>query len=373
METVTSMPAGLSNAAAALQLSHVSRFYGEVRAVDDVSLSLAGGEFICLLGPSGCGKSTLLRLISGLEPLGGGQIFIDGQEAAGPSRFIPPERRGIGLMFQDYALFPHLTVLENVAFGLSNLPRRTRRQAAMAALSPVGMEHFANAYPHTLSGGEQQRVALARGLAPKPKIMLMDEPFSGLDQRLRDEVREQTVEILAASGAAVLMVTHDPEEAMLLADRIAMMRAGRLIQVGPPDELYFHPADAAVAEFFSDTNRIHGIVKAGYVRTPFGPVAAAGLAEGAGAEVLIRPEQIQLCPLAEAAGVSAMVLRSMPQGTDRLLHLQLGGDGQRLHARAPLLTAPQPGARTGVRIDPAAALVFPCRCGRESKLQTHGG
>lgn len=372
METIAPMPAGLSSAVAQrLQLSRVSRFFGDVRAVDDVSLSLAGGEFVCLLGPSGCGKSTLLRLIAGLEQLDGGQIFIDGLEVAGPARFIPPERRGVGLMFQDYALFPHLTVLENVAFGLSNLPHRMRRQAAMAALSPVGMERFAKTYPHTLSGGEQQRVALARALAPKPRIMLMDEPFSGLDQRLRDEVREQTVEILTASGTAVLMVTHDPGEAMLLADRIAMMRGGRLVQVGQPDQLYFHPADADVAEFFSDTNRIHGIVHAGFVRTPFGPVAAARLAEGAGAEVLIRPEQIQLCPPDEAPTVSAMVLRSVPQGTDRLLHLQLSGDGQRLHAKAPLLTSPPAGARTGVRIDLASALVFPCRCGHESKLQAH--
>ncbi len=356
-----------------LELTHVSRRYGEVRAVEDVSFSVAAGEFICLLGPSGSGKSTLLRLIAGLDRLSDGQIFIDGREAAGPNNFVPPEQRGVGLMFQDYALFPHLTVLENVAFGLSRVPRQARAAAARMVLTSVEMDRFANSYPHTLSGGEQQRVALARALAPEPKIMLMDEPFSGLDQRLRNDVREQTMEILAASGAAVIMVTHDPAEAMLLADRIVMMRKGKFIQAGPPDQLYFHPIDAEVAEFFSETNRIHGIVKAGYVDTPFGRVAAPGLQDGAGAEVLIRPEQVHLSPPDPAVGVSATVLRCIPQGSERLIHLSLHQDGGDLHARVPLHACPPTGAQTGVRIDPAAVLVFPCRCGQEGKVDAHHG
>ncbi|MGK2871795.1 MAG: ABC transporter ATP-binding protein, partial [Alphaproteobacteria bacterium] len=180
-----------------LTLAHVSHRYGRMLAVDDVSFSVAAGEFVCLLGPSGCGKSTLLRIITGLVRQTSGQILIDGQEVAGTDVFVAPEKRGVGLMFQDYALFPHLDVLHNVAFGLSALGRAARHDAAMAALQAVDMAKYAQSYPHALSGGEQQRVALARAMAPRPKIMLMDEPFSGLDRRLRDDVRAQTVAILA--------------------------------------------------------------------------------------------------------------------------------------------------------------------------------
>ncbi len=354
-----------------VMVSHVSHNYGSVRAVDDVSLTVDSGEFVCLLGPSGCGKSTLLRIIAGLVRPMSGQVFIDGLEVMGPRQFMPPEKRGVGLMFQDYALFPHLDVLHNVSFGLSAMPRAARRDAALAALELIGMESFAHSYPHMLSGGEQQRVALARAIAPRPKIMLMDEPFSGLDRRLRDEVRQQTVAILRASGAATVMVTHDPEEAMLLADHIALMRKGRLVQTGTPDSLYYNPVDAEAAEFFCKHNRLHGIVKNGRIATPLGDIAAYGMSEGAGAEILIRPEQVSLASLDGAApGTSAMVLRCIPQGPDRLLELMLE-DGLRLQARAPLAASPPAGGRVGVSIDPASALVFPCRCGREGKADGH--
>ncbi len=354
-----------------LSLSHVSHRYRRVWAVEDVSLNVAAGEFVCLLGPSGCGKSTLLRIIAGLVRQTSGQVFIDGLEVAGASGFVAPEKRGVGLMFQDYALFPHLDVLHNVAFGLSDLPRAARRDAAMAALEAVGMTRYVHSFPHTLSGGEQQRVALARAMAPRPKIMLMDEPFSGLDRRLRDEVRDQTVAILAQSGAATVMVTHDPEEAMLLADRIALMRKGRLVQTGTPDALYFSPVDAEAAEFFSSFNRLHGLVIDGRIATLLGDVAANGLSEGAGVEVLIRPEQLRFGPVGAAANqASATVLRATPQGQDRLLELSLA-DGTRMHARAPLVSSPPAGAQIAISFDASAALVFPCRCGREGNPDAH--
>ena len=354
-----------------LAVSHVSYNYGAVPAVQDFSLVLAAGEFVCLLGPSGCGKSTALRLIAGLELPAHGQIFINGVEVAGPGVFVPPEHRNVGLMFQDFALFPHLTVLQNVTFGLTHLPKAVRAEVAIAALESVGMARSAPLYPHTLSGGEQQRVALARALAPRPSIMLLDEPFSGLDRHMREEVREHTVAALASSGAAVLIVTHDPEEAMLLGNRIAMMRAGRLVQIGPPEQLYFHPADAEVAEFFSNINRFHGIVKAGCVETPFGKITAPGVGDGAGAEIFVRPEQLQLCPSSSANSAMARVVRSIPLGPDRILELDLEEGNVRLRARVPLHAAPALGTATGVRIDPAAALVFPCRCGNEGKAASH--
>lgn len=354
-----------------LTLAHVSHFYGRALAVDDVSFSVAPGELVCLVGPSGCGKSTLLRIIAGLLRQSSGQLLIDGQEVAGEGAFVEPEKRGVGLMFQDYALFPHLDVLHNVAFGLSALPRAARTETAMAALAAVGMTKYAQSYPHTLSGGEQQRVALARALAPRPKIMLMDEPFSGLDRRLRDEVREQTLAVLAASGAAAIMVTHDPEEAMLLADRIILMRKGHIVQIGEPEQIYLHPADAETAEFFYSFNRLHGLVRNGRVSTPFGEIAAPGLSEGMGAEILVRPEQMRL----EAGDASpdhpgATVVRTMRHGQDRLLELALA-DGSRMQARLPFARSLPVGTHIILNFDPASALVFPCRCGQEGKPDAH--
>lgn len=374
MPTATSEPginAIAPQIAPRLSLNHISHRYGRVQAVADVSLNVAAGEFVCLLGPSGCGKSTLLRIIAGLVRQTSGQVFIDGVEIAGASCFVAPEKRSVGLMFQDYALFPHLDVLHNVMFGLSAMPRAARKDIAMAALEAVDMTRYAQSFPHTLSGGEQQRVALARAMAPRPKIMLMDEPFSGLDRRLRDEVREQTVAILAQSGAATVMVTHDPEEAMLLADRIALMRKGRLVQTGTPDALYFNPVDAETAEFFSSFNRLHGQVKNGHITTPLGDVAANGLSDGVGVEVLIRPEQLRFGPVDGSANqASAIVLRATPQGQDRLLELSLA-DGTRMHARAPLAISPPAGAQIAISFDASSALVFPCRCGREGNPDAH--
>jgi len=362
----------------ALSLEHVSHAYGAVRAVRDVSLALAPGELMCLLGPSGCGKTTVLRVTAGLETLQEGRVLIDGRVIAAGRRQAPPEDRNVGLMFQDYALFPHLSAMQNVEFGLRRLPGAERRARAAAALRQVGMDEQAEAFPHTLSGGQQQRVALARALAPQPRIMLLDEPFSGLDVRLRNQVRDDALHVLKSSGAATLMVTHDPEEAMFMADRIAVMHDGRILQAGPPADLYYAPADAFVAGFFGDINRLHARVRRGRVATVLGEIDASGLAEGSAVEVLIRPEALKLQPTpaggaggeenvgeenagAENGGGRARVMAARLLGRTSLVHLSVdGSDGEdlHLHARVPGRFLPQENQVLSVHLDRSQTFVF---------------
>src|SRR3954464_8639086 len=223
---------------AELAFDRVSQVYGSLRALDDVSLSIAAGELVCLLRPSGCGQTTLLRVAAGIESPTQGRILLDRREVTGPKLFLPPEARGIGLMFQDSTLVPHLSILENVTFGLRDLPAHDAEVSARRALARVGMDRYASDYPHVLSGGERQRVALARSVAPRPGVLLMDEPFSNLDRRMRDVIREETVAILRETGATTIVVTHDPEEAMLIADRIVLMQAGRIVQEGTAEDIY---------------------------------------------------------------------------------------------------------------------------------------
>ncbi|MBN8632739.1 MAG: ABC transporter ATP-binding protein, partial [Rhodobacterales bacterium] len=238
-----------------LEISRLSRTFGGRRVVDDVSLSIEAGQVTCLLGPSGCGKSTTLRMIAGVERADAGEVRLDGVTVAGPGVHLPPEMRSTGLMFQDFALFPHLTVAENVGFGL-RVDRTQKARRVGELLEKVDLSGFGAKHPHELSGGEQQRVALARAQAPRPRVMLMDEPFSGLDNRLRDGIRDRTLELLKEEGTAVLLVTHEPDEAMRMADEIALMRAGHIVQKGAPYNVYNAPVDRAAAAFFSDINVI---------------------------------------------------------------------------------------------------------------------
>ena len=241
--------------AARLSFENISHaFSPNAGTLRDVTLSAEPGEVLCLLGPSGSGKTTLLRIAAGIESQTTGRVLMNDREIAGPSVFLPPEKRSIGLVFQDFALFPHLTILDNVRFGLTALSREESRREAMIALSRVGLEDYAASYPHVLSGGEQQRVALARALAPRPSVLLMDEPFSGLDSRLKDSVRAETLDILRHSRATAIVVTHDAEEAMRMGDRIALLKNGRLVQVGKAEELYQRPVDLFAAGFFSELN-----------------------------------------------------------------------------------------------------------------------
>ncbi|WP_092075543.1 ABC transporter ATP-binding protein [Poseidonocella sedimentorum] len=276
-----------------LEVRHLCRRFDGRTVVDDVSLSVMPGQVTCLLGPSGCGKSTTLRMIAGVEQQDSGEIWADGQMLCDGRRTVPPEQRRIGLMFQDFALFPHLSVAENVAFGL--------RGAGGAAggrvdelLCKVGLPGKRDAFPHELSGGEQQRVALARALAPSPRIMLMDEPFSGLDNRLRDGIRDETLALLKAENTGVLLVTHEPEEAMRMADEVALMRAGRIVQKGAPYNIYNAPIDKDALAFFSDINLIEAKVHGALAQTPFGEFLCPGHADGERVEIVIRPQHVAL-------------------------------------------------------------------------------
>jgi iron(III) transport system ATP-binding protein len=277
----------------------VTHHYESVRAVDDVSLSIAAGEIVCLLGPSGCGKTTLLRLVAGLETLQAGRVVLHGVVVADGSHSIPPERRRVGMLFQDFALFPHLNVGDNVGFGLRHLDKKDRSLRISALLERVQLDNLVGRYPHTLSGGQQQRVALARALAPGPGVVLLDEPFSDLDTRLREEVRDETLAVLKESGAAVLMVTHDPYEAMAMGDQIAVMRRGAILQTGSPNEVYEHPSSPFVAETLGSVNRFSGTVRDGQVGTPLGWITARGTADGEEVLVFVRPEGIALLRDAE--------------------------------------------------------------------------
>ncbi len=373
---------------AGLELRDVTHHYGARRAVEGVSLAVAPGEVVCLLGPSGCGKSTLLRLSAGLEVLQAGSVSVGGRLVADTRRAVPPEQRDAGLFFQDFALFPHLTVLDNVAFGVRRVARSERRDRALDMLERVRLRDRAASYPHMLSGGEQQRVALARALAPRPTVMLLDEPFGGLDAQLRRQVREESATLLKGSGAAVLLVTHDPEEATALGDRIAVMRAGRLEQVGPPGELYAHPANPFVALFLGEANQVVGEVRGGAMHTPLGPLPVVSLdgdlSDGAAVDVLVRPEAVLLERLTTASedsnassdlgappvadpvsGPVAMVERVRRLGAQTAIELRVavgsarGSDGHPLRALRLGPVDVRPDDRVRLTFDPSGVLVFP--------------
>jgi iron(III) transport system ATP-binding protein len=284
--------------AVGLEFEDIVHRYADVEAVSGVSLAVKPGEIVCLVGQSGCGKTTLLRLAAGLERPASGRVLMDGREMAGPRTFLAPERRGVGLMFQDYALFPHMSVLDNVLFGLKALSRADAQREAARALARVGLDRHARDYPHRLSGGEQQRVALARAIAPRPGVILMD-------RGLREAVRDQTLTVMKETRATAIIVTHDPEEALRLGDRIALMRGGRLVQVGTPRDIYQRPVDLFAARFFSDLNEIPGRIKNGMADTAVGLFAAPGHGEGSAVTVCVRPQ-------ASAGPVSARPHRHEP-------------------------------------------------------------
>ena len=352
--------------AARLELAGVSHAYGGARVLDDVSLTLTDSEVTCLLGPSGCGKSTLLRIAAGVERQDGGTVRIGGRAVSDAKRHVPPEGRSIGLMFQDFALFPHLTVAGNVGFGLGGRDRDRRTELLLAR---VGLARHADKYPHQLSGGEQQRVALARALAPRPPILLMDEPFSSLDNRLRDGIRDQTLDILKEEGTAVLLVTHEPEEAMRMADRIVLMRHGRIVQQGAPYAIYNGPVDREAAMFFSDVNVVRGVVRDAAADTPFGRFASPGLADLAEVDIVIRPQHLRVDfdrngsgPLPTPQdGVPARgrVLRARFVGDQSVVEVGMEHDGSVLRATLPGAFLPKPGTPLWLSLRRDRVFVFP--------------
>jgi iron(III) transport system ATP-binding protein len=339
-----------------LEIRAISRRFGDVAALDRVTLSIRAGETVALLGDSGCGKSTLLRAVAGLERPDSGEIVLDGRLICGPSGSVPPEARGVGLMFQDYALFPHLTVAENVRFGLDRRPGVEARSVARARLEQVGLEHRAESYPGTLSGGEGQRVALARALAPGPRILLLDEPFSNLDRRTRDRVRADTLSVLRATRTTTLLVTHDPEEALGLCDRIALMRAGRVVQVGSGEDLYLRPASRFVARFFGDLIEVPGRCEGGRVATPFGPVPAPGFARGAAVLTCLRPEAIRLT--SPDRGLAGRILSRRFLGATALFEVAAEGLPDPVQVTVPHSDMRAPGDRVGLELDGHGRFIF---------------
>ncbi|MEI8144331.1 MAG: ABC transporter ATP-binding protein [Alphaproteobacteria bacterium] len=342
--------------AASLAFEGVSLTYDRAAALNGVTLSIQPGEIITLLGPSGCGKTTLLRVAAGIERPGAGRVVMDGRVVADDKVFVPPEKRGVGLVFQDFALFPHLTNLANVMFGLKSMPRPEAERVGRHALARVGLLSHALDYPHALSGGEQQRVALARAIAPRPGVLLMDEPFSGLDARLRDTVREETLAVMRETRSTCIVVTHDPEEAMRLADRIVLMRGGGIAQVGTAAELYRNPVDLAAARFFSDLNEVPGIVRAGKLATPVGYFSAPGLAEGQAGIAAIRPQSI--VPKMAGMCVPGRLTAKRFLGEVDHLEVAVGGLEVPLRARVAPSALFVPGRDIGVDIVNADVLVF---------------
>jgi iron(III) transport system ATP-binding protein len=359
--------AGLQ-AAPRLEVAGITRSFDGRRVVDNLTLGIAAGQVTCLLGPSGCGKSTTLRIIAGVETQDAGTIRVDGRLIADTVVQVPPEERGIGLMFQDFALFPHLDVAHNVAFGLRG-PRAGVSARVDELLARVGMARHRGAYPHELSGGEQQRVALARALAPRPRIMLMDEPFSGLDDRLRDEIRDETLAVLKAEGTAVLLVTHEPSEAMRMADEIALMREGRIVQRGAPYTVYNNPVDLAAAAFFSDINVIRGRVQGALTQTAFGQFLAPGVPDGTEVAIAIRPHHVKIDfdrggrgpnPTPQD-GVPArgVVERARFMGAESLIEFRMDFDASVLRATVPSVFLPRAGTPLWLMIRRDRCFVFP--------------
>jgi iron(III) transport system ATP-binding protein len=328
----------------------VAKRFVAVQAVDHAQLCVERGEFVALLGPSGCGKTTLLRLIAGFEEPDAGEIKVADRRVAGHGTWVPPERRKVSMVFQDYALFPHLTVAENVGFGVS---RGERGATVREVLSLVGLEGYDRRYPHELSGGQQQRVALARALAPGPALVLLDEPWSNIDPHLRTLLRDEVARILREVRVTAVLVTHDREEAFSLADRIALMRDGTIVQAGTPEELYLNPATRWAAEFVGAGNFVTGRVENGLVRTRLGAFPANGSSAAAEAQVLVRPEQIELAP--DPEGDAYVVAREF-RGHDVFYRLRL--DDVELVSHRPSTEVVGLGERVSIRLHDRSVSVF---------------
>lgn len=349
-----------------LKLENVAHAFGKKPVLNDIGFELSPGEIACLLGPSGCGKTTALRLIAGFETLQSGRILLGGKEVAGVNCHVPPEQRQLGLVFQDYALFPHLTVEANIAFGLDRLARAERDRRVKEMLHLVGLDRELRQYPHQLSGGQQQRVALARALAPKPQLLLMDEPFSNLDVELREKLSIEVRDILKHEGITALLVTHDQQEAFAIADRVGVISEGVMQQWGTPYALYHQPRNRFVADFIGQGVLVPGkVMSAHRVEIELGVLECVnaagdegkeclGFALGAGVDVLIRPDDIIHD---DTSPQKAEVVRKFFRGAEFLYTLQLTS-GIRMLALVPSHHDHAIGEMIGIRLDVDHVVVF---------------
>jgi iron(III) transport system ATP-binding protein len=341
-------PAPSATAAPTLAVEHVTHAFGAHRVLDDVSLSLAPGAIAALLGPSGCGKTTLLRLIAGFESLQAGSIDLAGVAASRPRMTVPPERRRIGMVFQDFALFPHLDVAANIAFGLVRQDTELRHRRVTELLSLVGLEGLQGRYPHELSGGQQQRVALARALANRPPLVLLDEPFSSLDGDLRERLAGEVRQVLLHEKAAAILVTHDQFEAFAFADVVGVMERGRVAQWDSAPGLYDSPSSGFVARFIGDGALLAGRGCPEGIRTVMGivPVREPSVRDGDSAEVLLRPDDVELAP---CGGVEAEVTSRAFRGSAVMLRLRLP-DGATVLVLAPATSECTTRSRVRIRL-----------------------
>jgi iron(III) transport system ATP-binding protein len=318
-----------------LEVSGLWKGYGRQPVLRGVDLDVPAGSLTAVLGLSGCGKTTLLRVIAGFERAERGEISLAGRTLDDGGSYVPPEKRGIGYVPQEGALFPHLDVAGNVGFGLTRAERRSG-EAVGELLEMVGIAHLSRRLPHQLSGGEQQRVALARALARRPLALLLDEPFSSLDASMRTHVREEVQGLIREQGVTTVLVTHDQEEALSLADSVAVLRDGKIVQQGAPAELYEHPADERLARFLGAVNVLYASFLGQTAQTPLGPLPLSTTVDGDGAgAVMLRPEQLEVMPLDRAGeeGVAGRVERCRYYGHDALLQIRTGEGGELLVAR----------------------------------------
>jgi iron(III) transport system ATP-binding protein len=353
-------PVGVSFAAS-LGFNSICHSYASgSQILHEISLEVEPGKILCLLGPSGSGKSTLLGIASGVERQTSGRVIMNGTEIAGPKMFVPPEKRSIGMVFQDYALFPHMSLAQNVSYGLNKLSRTEARGSALRALERVGLTGFADRYPHEISGGEQQRVALARALAPRPAILLLDEPFSGLDSRLRDAIRGETLSALRESRATAIIVTHDAKEAMMLGDRLALLNKGRLVQHGTMEDLYNQPTSLFAAAFFSAVNIFEGRVQGKHLDTPLGSLKAAGVQDGLMASASIRITGVLAHTHCNSGGgtVPARILSRRFLGDAEYMLFAVNGAPSPVQAQMPCGLIPQEMQDVYLSVDPRAVCVF---------------
>ena len=348
-----------------VRCSGVTKRYGDVAAVESLSFALQPGEILSILGPSGSGKTTVLRLIAGFESPDRGEIRIQGRVVSGAAVHVPPNRRNVGMVFQEYALFPHLTVAQNVSFGLRRMSREEREQRLAEVLALAGLARLEQRYPHELSGGQQQRVALARTIAPRPITVLLDEPFSNLDAGMRRRLRQEVADILRAHTIATVFVTHDREEAFAMADRIGVMNDGRLEQLDTPDRIYHAPATPFVAQLAGMCDFLPGEVRGGVVVTEIGNVPYAGnngpLPEASSVDLLVRPDDVQVRPHSE--GMAVVRVREF-RGYETILVVQLPS-GATVRCRQRSSTTLAPGAAVTLTPEPTMTFVaFPRAGGR---------